>query len=140
MKRIVIDTDVVISFLTDRDPRQQGIAARLFEDTAAAKQQVVLHQAVVTEVVYVLQNLYKQAPAVVAAAIRDLMDMPGIIVVDEMPWARLFEIWPGRIETYPDAALAAVAHSGGYEYLATFDRGFRKQLKQLGIRPYPAVE
>ena len=140
MKRIVIDTNVVISFLTDRDPRQQEITARLFEDTAAAKQEIILHQAVITEVVYVLQNLYKQAPAVVAAAIRDLMDMPGIIVVGEMPWARLFEIWPGRIETYADAVLAAVAHSGGYEYLATFDRGLRHRLKRLGIRPYPAVE
>ena len=140
MKRIVIDTNVVISFLTDRDLRQQEIAARLFEDAASARLEVVLHQVVITEVVYVLQNLYKQAPAVVASTIRDLMDMPGVIVADEMPWSRLFEIWPGKIETYADAALAAAAASGGHEYLATFDRGFRKHLKRLGIRPYPPVE
>jgi predicted nucleic acid-binding protein len=140
MKRIVIDTNVVISFLTDRDLRQQEIAARIFEDAASATLEVVLHQAVITEVVYVLQNLYKQAPAAVAATIRDLMDMPGVIVADEMPWSSLFEIWPGKIETYADAALAAVTASGGHEYLATFDRGFRKQLKRLGIRTYPPVE
>jgi predicted nucleic acid-binding protein len=138
MKRIVIDTNVVISFLTDRDPRQQEIAARLFEDTAAAMHEIVLHQTVVTELVYVLQNLYNYDPALVADMIRDLMDMPGVIVVDEMPWTRLFDIWPGRINTYADAALAAVARSGGYEYVATFDRGFRKQLKKLGLAPYPA--
>jgi predicted nucleic acid-binding protein len=139
MKRIVIDTNVVISFLTDRDPRQQEIAAKLFEDTAAARRQIVLHQAVITEVAYVLQNLYKQAPEAVAATLRDLMDMPGVVVVDEMPWARLFEIWPARIGTYADASLAAVAIAGGYEYVATFDRGFRKHLKQLGIRSYPSA-
>jgi predicted nucleic acid-binding protein len=140
VKSIVIDTNVVISFLTDRDLRQQEIAARLFEDAASARLEVVLHQAVITEVVYVLQNLYNQAPPTVAATIRDLMDMHGIAIADEMPWSRLFEIWPGRIETYADAALAAVAASGGHEYLATFDRGFRRQLNRLGIRPYPPTE
>jgi predicted nucleic acid-binding protein len=140
MKRIVIDTNVVISFLTDRDLRQQQMAGKLFEDAASARLEVVLHQAVITEVIYVLQNLYKQAPAAVAATIRDLMDMPGVVVIDEVPWSRLFEIWPGKIETYADAALAAVAASGGHEYLATFDRRFRKHLKRLGIRPYPPAE
>ncbi len=140
MKRVVIDTNVVISFLTDRDPRQQEIAARLFEDAAAAKQDIILHQSVITEVVYVLRNLYNQTAVQVAGMIRDLMDMPGITVVDEMPWARLLEIWPAIIENYADAALAAVADSGGYEYLATFHRRFRKQLKRLGINQYPAVK
>jgi predicted nucleic acid-binding protein len=140
MKCIVIDTNVVISFLTDRDPRQQEVAARLFEDTATARLQTILHQTVITEVVYVLQNLYKETPATVAATVRDLMDMPGIVVVDEMPWAHLFEIWPSRIGTYADASLAAVTLAGGYEYVATFDLGLRKRLKRLGIRSYPGVE
>ncbi len=140
MKRIVIDTSVVISFLTDRDLRQQKIAAEIFEDAASARLEVVLHQAVITETVYVLQNLYRQAPAAVATAVRDLIDMPGVILVDETPWTRLFEIWPGKVESCADAALAAVADSGGHEYLATFDRGFRKQLRRLGVCPYPPAE
>lgn len=137
MKRVVIDTNVVISFLTDRDPRQQEIAAKLFGDTAAAQLRIILHQTVITEVVYVLQNLYSQTQADVAAIVRELIDMPGIVVVDEMPWARLFEIWPSRIGTYADASLAAVAIAGGYEFVATFDRGFFGRLKQLGIQSYP---
>ncbi len=140
MKRIVIDTNVVISFLTDRNLEQQKTAAVLFEDTASARHEIVLHQAVITEVVYVLRNLYKQTPAMVAATIRDLIGMPGISVVDEMPWARVFDIWPGQIETYADATLAAVALSRGYEYIATFDRSFRNRLKRLGLRPHPAFE
>ena len=133
MKQILIDTNVVISFLTDRDPRQQETAARLFEDTAAAKHELILHQVVITEVIYVLQNLYKLTAAAVAATVRDLMDMPGIVIVDEMPWGRVFEIWPREISTYADATLAAVALSGSYDCVATFDRGFRNRLKRLGI-------
>lgn len=140
MKRVVIDTNVVISFLTDRDPRQQEIAASLFADVAAAELRIILHQSVITEVVYVLQNLYNQTQAAVAAIVRELIDMPGIVVIDEMPWTRLFEIWPSRIGTYADASLAAVALAGGYEFVATFDRGFRRRLKQLGIRSFPGFQ
>ena len=50
MKRIVIDTNVVISFLTDRDLRQQQMAGKLFEDAASARLEVVLHQAGGSEV------------------------------------------------------------------------------------------
>lgn len=136
MKRIVIDTNVVVSFLTDRDLRQQELAARLFQDAAAGSCEILLHQTVISELVYVLRNLYKQTPQDVAETIRELSEMPGVSVMDEMPWGDLFSIWPRDIETYADAALAAVAGSRKDSYLATFDRNFEKGLRRLGIRTY----
>ena len=137
MKRIVIDTNVVLSFLTDRDLRQQVIAAGLLEGAASGLHQLVLHQLVITETVYVLRNLYQQTPAVTAAVVRDLIDMPGIAVVDEMPWARLFEIWPHQSNSYADSAIAALAGSGEYDSVATFDRDLRKLLRKLNVQVMP---
>lgn len=111
MKRIVIDTNVVVLFLTDRDLRQQELAARLFQDAAAGSCEILLHQTVISELVYMLRNLYKQTPQDVAEITRELSEMPGVSVMDEMPWGDLFSIWPRDIETYADAALAAVAGS-----------------------------
>lgn len=90
MKRIVIDTNVVVSFLTDRDLRQQELAARLFQDAAAGSCEILLHQTVISELVYVLRNLYKQTPQDVAETIRELSEMPGVSVMDEMPWGICF--------------------------------------------------
>jgi predicted nucleic acid-binding protein len=137
MNRILIDTNVVISFLTDRNLRQQEQAARLFEDASAGRQELVLHQMVVTEVVYVLRNLYKRTVEETAATIRDLTGLPGIVVLDKMPWPDLFDLWPLEIASYADAALVAVARSYRHDYLATFDQGLRNRLKAPGVRPYP---
>jgi predicted nucleic acid-binding protein len=140
MNRIVIDTNIVISFLTDRDPRQQEIAARMFQDAEAGQHELILHQIVVTEAVYVMRNLYRQTAGEVAATIRELIELPGIIVVDAMPWADLFDIWPQAVEAYADAALVAVTRHGKYDALATFDHDLLRRLKKLGTHPYPYSE
>jgi predicted nucleic acid-binding protein len=137
MNRIVIDTNVIISFLTDRNRNQQKLAAALFESALLGKHELVLHQIVATEVVYVLHNLYDRSLTEVAASIRDLIELPGVVVIDKMPWGDLFNLWPQAIESYADAALVAVTRSGNYEYLATFDRKLCNRLKDLGTLPYP---
>jgi predicted nucleic acid-binding protein len=137
MNRIVIDTNVIISFLTDRNLDQQKMAAALFDGALAGKHELILHQIVVTEVVYVLHNLYHRSMAEVSSSIRDLIELPGVVVIDKMPWGDLFDLWPQEIESYADAALVAVTRSGNYEYLAAFDRKLCNRLKTLGTLPYP---
>jgi predicted nucleic acid-binding protein len=56
MKRIVLDTNVVLAFLLDRNPQQQADAAHLFAEAAAGHHTLILHQAVITEMVYVLRT------------------------------------------------------------------------------------
>lgn len=136
MNRIVLDTNVVISFLTDRNLEQQELAARLFQDASEGTHELVLHQIVATEVVYVLHNIYNRPVEEVAACLRDLIELPGITVLDKLPWAELFDLWPEKIGSYADAVLAAVTRSGRLDYLATFDRTFRSRLKALGVIPF----
>jgi len=137
MNRIVIDTNMVISFLTNRNLKQQELAAKLFEDASASKHEVLLHQIVASEVVYVLRNLYRRPVQEVAASVRDLIELPGVVVLDEMPWADLFDLWPRAVDTFADAALVAVMLSGKYDFLATFDRNLRNWAKVLGVCLYP---
>jgi predicted nucleic acid-binding protein len=137
MNRIVIDTNVIISFLTDRNLDQQKLAAVLFEGALEGRHELILHQIAASEVVYVLHNLYHRSMAEVAASIRDLVELPGVVLIDKMPWTDLFDLWPREMESYADAALVAVARSGKYDYLATFDRNLRNQMKALGVFPYP---
>jgi predicted nucleic acid-binding protein len=137
MNRIVIDTNIVISFLTNRSLEQQQQAANLFEAASAGKHELLLHQIVVTEVVYVLHNIYRQTVEEVAASVRDLIELPGVVVLDKMPWGDLWDLWPREVEEYADAALVAVTRSGRHDYLATFDRKLRRRLMALGVSPFP---
>jgi len=137
MNRIVIDTNIVVSFLTDRNLDQQKLAAALFEGASAGKHELILHQIVATETVYVLRNIHHRSMTEVAASLQDLIELPGIVAIDKMPWSDLFDLWPQEIESYADAALVAVTRSGKYDYLATFDRNLRYRMKNLRTIPYP---
>jgi len=136
MRGIVLDTNVLLSFLTDRDPEQQEKAARLLDEAAAGELTLILHQMVVAEMVYVLQNLYCVAPEVIAATIEDVLGMPGVAPVNDLVWSLLLDLWPEKVSDFTDAALAAVMIQGRHDALATFDRPFARQLAKQGAAVY----
>lgn len=136
MNRIVIDTNVLLSFLTDRDLRQQTLAARLVEEAARGQRELILHQVVLTELVYVLSNVYDQEAADVAAILSDLIDLPGVLLWNEISWPAVLALWPQRISDFGDACLAAIAKRSPVDCIATFDRTFAKRLQREGLRSH----
>ncbi len=144
MKQIVLDTNVVLSFLVDRDPQQQADAAHLFDDAAAGNHTLILHQTVITEMVYVLRNLYGVDKAKIAEILADVLALPGVVPVDEVAWSLLLDLWPDSVSDFTDAVLAAVTTQHRYDAVATFDRPFTRQLKKQGVpafwAPPPAAQ
>jgi predicted nucleic acid-binding protein len=133
VSRIVLDTNVLVSFLTDRDPAQQARAAKLFAAAASGADELVLHQMVVSEMVYVLTNLYRLDASTVAAILADLLALPGVRPLDSVDWPAVLELWPGRFTDFTDACLAAVARQGRFDAVATFDRPFARRLAREGL-------
>ena len=113
MTSVVVDTNVLVSFLTDRDPAQQVRAAELLAKAADRELEVVLHQVVVIETVYVLRNLYSVSREDTAAIVREMLAMPGVVAVDDLPWTVVFELWPTPFAELADGALAAVTGWAG---------------------------
>lgn len=136
MTRVVLDTNVLVSFLTDRDPSQQAQAARLLTRAAAGEIQVILHQSVAMELAYVLRNLYSLSSEDIAPLLRDLLALPGVVVTDRLPWSTVLDLWPSRVPDLADAILAAVASVDRCDAIATFDRAFRRRMAKLGVKSY----
>ncbi len=132
MKRVLVDTNVLVSFITDRNAEQQVQASALFERAAGREVEVLLHQAVLGEFAYVLLNLYRLDPLEVAGLLRDLLVLPGARVVDGVSWMRVLDLWPGKVSDFGDAILAAVALTARVDCVATFDQRFIHQLRSLG--------
>ncbi|MCH7825723.1 MAG: PIN domain-containing protein [Acidobacteria bacterium] len=128
-----MDTNVVLSVLVDRNAEQQARAAELFAAAAAGDLRIVLHQVAINESVHVMENVYEVKPVAVAAILRDLLALPGVVTIDELDWPTVLSLWPRRITDFGDACLAAVAKSDAFDALATFDAGFRKQLRRQGL-------
>jgi predicted nucleic acid-binding protein len=136
MMRVLLDTNVVLSFVSDRSRAQQEKAAQLLERGVEGTVRLSLHQTVAAELVYVLLNVYRRPAAEVAALLSDLIGMPGLTPIDVMPWSSVLALWPRTLPDFSDAVLAAVAKEGRFNAVATFDRTFARRLGRLGMSEY----
>lgn len=136
MKRILIDTNVLISFLTDRNLEQQEKSAILLEGAARGELAVVVLQAVILELAFVFQNLYGRSKAETATLISDCLLLPGISVANDISWSVLLKVWPKDFPDLADAILAVMCRTLSCDAVATFDRAFQKALQRRGIQSY----
>ena len=95
MKRILVDANVLISFLTDRNQEQQERAAALLLGAREREYSLVLHTISISEAIYVLRNLYKIDPKKIADSIRQLLSLPGLSPEGEVVWGLVFEYYRG---------------------------------------------
>jgi len=133
VRRYVIDTNALISFVTDRNPEQQQEIAPLFESAAHMKAVIFCHQHVLTEFIYVLDRIYQVPKDEIGRMIKDLIEMPGIEVIQEVDFNTILSWWPDPIPDFGDALIAAAGKARSRAMVVTFDRKFAAKLKALGI-------
>ena len=132
MKKYIIDTNALISFVTDRNPDQQQKVAPLFESAANLKALILCHQYVLTEFIYVMDRVYQVPKEEIRRIITDLVDMPGIEIINEIYFTAVLSCWPDPIPDFGDAVIASVSKIRK-SAIVTFDRKFAKNLKSLGM-------
>lgn len=132
MKQILVDANVLISFLTDRNARQREKAAVLLRGAAEREHTLVIHSMSIVEMIYVLTQIYHEDPAEVAEDVGGLLSMPGVTSMDEIAWSLVLERWPRPLPALGDAILAAVASGSSLDEVATFDRDLARKLIRQG--------
>lgn len=133
MKKYIIDTNALISFVTDRNLEQQVKIAQLFEQAAQLKTFIFCHQHVLTEFIYVMDKVYRIPENEIRQMVADFIEMPGIEVVSEIDFPGVFALWPATITDFGDAVIASVCRSIKGSAIVTFDREFIDSLKLLKL-------
>jgi len=133
LRRYLVDTNALISFVTDRNPEQQEKIAPLFELAAHMKAVIFCHQHVLTEFIYVLDRIYHVPKDEIGRMIKDLIEMPGIEVIQEVNFPEILSWWPDPIPDFGDALIAAAGKARSGSMVVTFDGKFAANLKVLGI-------
>jgi len=133
VKKYVIDTNALISFVTDRNPAQQEIVAPLFAAAFRLKCTLVCHQFVLTEFVFVMDKVYGTEKETINVMLRDFIAMPGVEVRHETDFSVLLSLWPASIADFGDALVAATAKTVKGAVIVTFDVKFKAALEKLGL-------
>lgn len=133
MKIYVIDTNALISFVTDRNLSQQHKIADLLDEAARLRCTVICPQNALTEFVYVLDKVYGTPKSKIRLMIKDFIALPGVKVIDGVDFELVLQFWPKPLSDFGDAIVASVCRSYQGAVAATFDRKLINALKKLNI-------
>ena len=136
LPHVVVDTNVFVSLLTDRNEVPRSLAKELLLRAETGEITVVLPQFILFEIAHVLRNLYGVEPATAASLIRDTIALPGVIIVTEYPWQEILDHWSDRLPSITDAGIVALGIARHYDAVATFDRKLMRQMTSAGVPAY----
>ena len=126
MKTYLLDTNVILRFLTGEPEAQAQGAKLLFEQNESGVLAVRILPLVIAEVVFVLTGKYYQMErSEVADALVLFLETPSFDVVDRDSLIIGVQIFKQHNVDYVDAYLAAEAQTQGCG-IASFDQDFQK--------------
>lgn len=128
MKNILIDTNGLISFVVDRDKKQNQIMYDLF--SGKDKLNIILISNVISEFVYVMDKIYHLNPIKISVMVQDLLKMPNLDFIEGYYPETIFELWPQKVKDFGDAVISAASISTKWP-IYTFDKKLSNQLKTL---------
>jgi predicted nucleic acid-binding protein len=135
-RHVVVDANVLLSFLVERNASQRESAKALLVSAEEGDIVAVITQFVIFEIAYVLQSFYGTPAGQIATLLRELIALPGALLIDHCSWKTVLEYWPDQVPTIDDAAIVAVAVVNRYDAIATFDRKMMKKMKPIGVTSY----
>lgn len=116
--RALLDTNVLIRHLA-WDPPGQG---RRATGILRARNELILTDLVVAEMVDVLESFYERPRDEIAGMIRALLALPSIAVFDHERLLRTAELYEDVRLDFAEAYLVAMAELSGVNRIASFDR------------------
>ena len=130
MKRLWVDANVLLRFLTGEPDDMYEHSAELMARVEKGDAKLMISQLVLAEVIWVLKSFYKYSMEEIADALVSLLSASGVEAEDRQMMVRAVELAREKNVDYIDAhlALAAVAHG---EEVCTFDK---TDFKRLPVR------
>lgn len=133
MKRYLVDTNLVVRFLTGEPEGQAARVKDLFAANESGDIRLKLVPLVVAEVVFVLSGkIYGYDRSEIASALIPFVQSPSLDVEDRDELLLALELYRDHTIDFVDACLAATARIAG-DGVASFDGDFKK-IPKVGLK------
>jgi predicted nucleic-acid-binding protein len=119
---IGLDTNVVIRYLTQDDPKQAAIASRFIESELTEKRRGFITLISLVEITWVLDACYGQKKLELIAIIESLLTLKQIIIEKtEVVHLALQRYQAGNAD-FSDSLIAIICEESGCQRIVTFDK------------------
>jgi len=125
VKRVQLDTNVVLRFLLKDHEKLFAQAESLFREASAGRIQLLIRPVIVAETFFVLTSFYEIPRPEAAKVLHTFFEAAGISVDDEGGSLEALKRITSNKVSFADAYLIATAAQTG-DTVASFDRGIHK--------------
>jgi predicted nucleic acid-binding protein len=126
MKKALIDSNVILRYLTKDPPRMAEAALRTFDDARHGKISLLVTSLTIAEVVWVLESFYGHSKAEIAETVGQFIFCDGLEVEDIDLIIEALTLYRGKNLDFADAFLAAIALRRGPQAVYSFDEDFNR--------------
>jgi predicted nucleic acid-binding protein len=123
MARLLLDTNLIVRFLTGDHPIHSPRSRNLFARAAAGDVTLLVTDLALAETIWVLQSFYSLERAAITAALKHLIESTGIEVQNKAILLSALRNFARTAVDFVDAYHAAVATAESVG-IASFDRDF----------------
>lgn len=120
-----LDTNLLVRYLTQDDPRQAAIAAREIEAAAEQGETLLIQPLVLCELVGVLESAYKLPKADILAALGQILKTAQFEIADRDAVAHALADSRGGRGDFSDHYLGRANAAGGAPVTLIFDKALR---------------
>ncbi len=134
MKKVFVDTNIFIRYLTNDVPSQVDKIERLFDLAEKGEVRLVTGPPVFFEMAWTLKLFYNMSRKRIYECLSAILGIPELEVTDLDILEEALELFNYTSADFSDAYIAVLSKKAGAESIATFNA---KHFKQLNAKIYP---
>ena len=133
MKKVFVDTNLFMRYLTNDVPTQIDKVERLFDLAEKGKVKLVTGPPVFFEMAWILKSFYNMSRKRIYECLSGVLGLPGLEVTDLDIIEQALDFYNHTSTDFSDAYIAVLSKKAGADSIATFNA---KHFKNLDIKIY----
>lgn len=130
-KRAVIDTNILVRYLTNDDPSKAKAVDSLLNKALKGELKILIPSIVIAELVWVLESFYEMKPNEIAELVEAVLNTPGVEVTDKSIITFALKLYRAKNMDFIDAWIIEFAKNSNVNTIYTFDKRHFKAIEEI---------
>lgn len=134
IKWVVIDTNLLVRYLTDDEPQKAKAVDSLLNKATKGELRILIPSIVIAELVWVLESYYRMDANEIAELVEAILNTPGAEVTEKQIIISALKFYRGKNIDFIDAWIIEFARENDIKTIYTFDKRHFKDIEGIEIK------